>query len=179
MHPLFHRLFVDFCTYYNGNQDYFECHEVLEEYWKEIAPGDKNHPLVGYVQLATGMYHWRRNNRMGAMKILKKALNNFSINQSSPFFDYIHYNQLYNDCEKSIAAIEKGYDFTSFKIEIQNAELAALVQKNITELPTLPLNYLLNKHMLRDRSDILNERNKKLEERMVNSNNRKNKKRLT
>ena len=42
MHPLFHPLFVDYCAYFNGNEDYFECHEVLEEYWKEVAPGDKS-----------------------------------------------------------------------------------------------------------------------------------------
>ncbi|RKJ17377.1 DUF309 domain-containing protein, partial [Butyricicoccus sp. 1XD8-22] len=60
MHSLFHPLFVQYFTYFNGNKDYFECHEVLEEYWKILAPGDKKHPLVGYIQLATGMYHWRR-----------------------------------------------------------------------------------------------------------------------
>lgn len=173
MHPLFHRLFVDFCTYFNGNQDYFECHEVLEEYWKEVAPGDKNHPLVGYVQLATGMYHWRRNNRNGAMKILEKALHNFSTNQTSPFFDFIHFNQLYNDCENSIALIKKGDEFTPFQIIIQNNELSALVHQKICELPTVPLNYLLHKHMLRDRSDILIARNKKLEERQLNKKNKK------
>ncbi|MER2115318.1 MAG: DUF309 domain-containing protein, partial [Solibacillus isronensis] len=41
MHPLFHPLFIDYCAYFNGNNDYFECHEVLEEYWKEIAPREK------------------------------------------------------------------------------------------------------------------------------------------
>ncbi|MFP3917636.1 DUF309 domain-containing protein [Lysinibacillus telephonicus] len=161
MHPLFHPLYVDYCTYFNGNQDYFECHEVLEEYWKLISPGDKAHPLVGYVQLATGMYHWRRNNTAGAMKILKKATNNFSNNHSSPFFEFLDYDELYNHCETSIISIEKGEKFKPFSLTFTNEDFAALVNQKIGELPTIPYDYLLNKHMLRDRTDILEARNEK------------------
>ncbi|TSI10083.1 DUF309 domain-containing protein [Lysinibacillus sp. BW-2-10] len=165
MHPLFHSLFVDYCTYFNGNQDYFECHEVLEEYWKECAPGDKNHPLVGYVQLATGMYHWRRNNKNGARKILKKALNNFSKNESSPFFAFIDYAKLYRDCENCIASIEKDMPFQPIKLSITNKELSTIVNEKIKELPILSTEYLLHKHMLRDRSDILKARDEKIRRR--------------
>ncbi|RUL55081.1 DUF309 domain-containing protein [Lysinibacillus antri] len=165
MHPLFHSLFVDYCTYFNGNQDYFECHEVLEEYWKECAPGDKNHPLVGYVQLATGMYHWRRNNKNGARKILKKALNNFSKNELSPFFAFIDYAKLYRDCENCIATIEKDMPFQLIKLSITNKELSTIVNEKIKELPILSTEYLLHKHMLRDRSDILKARDEKIRRR--------------
>lgn len=158
MHPLFHPLYVDYCTFFNGNQDYFECHEVLEEYWKIISPGNKAHPLVGYVQLATGMYHWRRNNTAGASKILKKAMNNFSTNQSSLFFEYIDYDELCTNCATSIDLINKGAAFKSFKLTFTNKELAALVNQKIEELPTISYDYLLHKHMLRDRTDILEAR---------------------
>ncbi|WP_404427844.1 DUF309 domain-containing protein [Ureibacillus chungkukjangi] len=159
MHPLLHPLYVDFCTYFNGNQDYFECHEVLEEYWKMCAPGEKDHPLVGYVQLATGMYHWRRNNTAGAMKILNKAKKNFTQNQASPFFEFIEFEELCNNCEISLKAIENGEPFEAFQLMITNEALASLVQKQILELPPLPKDFLLHKHMLRDRSDILEARN--------------------
>lgn len=165
MHPLFHPLFVDYCTYFNGNQDYFECHEVLEEYWKEVAPGDKNHPLVGYVQLATGMYHWRRNNTIGAMKILKKAETNFSMNHSSPFFDFIEFDRLCKNCEISMIAIEKGDNFEPFKLTFINEAFASIVLQKIIDMPVLPKEFLLHKHMLRDRSDILEARNEKIRRR--------------
>lgn len=161
MHPLFHPLYVDYCTFFNGNQDYFECHEVLEEYWKLISPGDKTHPLVGYVQLATGMYHWRRNNTAGAIKILRKAMNNFSKNHSSPFFEFLDYDELYNNCATSIISIEKGEKFKPFNLTFTNKDFAELVNKKIKELSTIPYDYLLNKHMLRDRTDILEARNEK------------------
>lgn len=162
MHPLFHPLYVEFCTYFNGNQDYFECHEVLEEYWKSIAPGEKNHPLVGYVQLATGMYHWRRNNTKGAMKIFKKAHKNFTANQSSPYFEFIGFEELCKDCEMCMKAIENGEPFKGFQIVLKNETLASLVNKKIKELPSLPKDYLLHKHMLRDRTDILEARNNRI-----------------
>lgn len=158
MHPLFHPLYVDFCTYFNGNQDYFECHEVLEEYWKMCAPGEKGHPLVGYVQLATGMYHWRRNNTIGAMKILKKAYKNFTMNQSSPFFEFIEFDELCRNCQISMKAIENGEPFRAFKLTLKNEALQSQVQKKMEELTSLPKDFLLHKHMLRDRSDILEAR---------------------
>ena len=65
MHPYHHPLFVNFIVYFNENQDYFECHEVLEEYWKSLPDGGKEHPLTAYILLATGMYHWRRGNTTG------------------------------------------------------------------------------------------------------------------
>ena len=158
MHPLFHPLFIDYCSYFNGNQDYFECHEVLEEYWKEILRSDKNHPLVGYIQLATSMYHWRRQNLAGALKTLKKAYKNFQENNNSPFFDYIDYDSLINNCRSSIVKLEQDCPFEAFELQIINQELQTLVSNKIRILPKDSYHYLLNKHMLRDRSDILNAR---------------------
>ncbi|WP_274309643.1 DUF309 domain-containing protein [Solibacillus daqui] len=155
MHPLFHPLFIEYCAYFNGNEDYFECHEVLEEYWKEVAPGEKLHSLVGYVQLATGMYHWRRENFNGADRIFQKAINNFKSNKNSPYFDYVYFEQLIEDMQlqhKRITAHEK---FTRIKIPINHPELHIAVLDKIIATPTLDPHFLLNKHMLRDRSDII------------------------
>ncbi|CAM5182553.1 hypothetical protein UACE39S_03001 [Ureibacillus acetophenoni] len=161
MHPLFHPLFIDYCSYFNGNQDYFECHEVLEEYWKEISRSDKNHPLVGYIQLATSMYHWRRQNLAGALRTLTKAYKNFQENNNSPFFDYIDYDSLINNCRSSIVKLEQDCPFKAFELQIINQELQTLVSNKIRILPKDSYHYLLNKHMLRDRSDILNARDLK------------------
>ncbi len=158
MHPLFHPLFVDYCTYFNGNQDYFECHEVLEEYWKTIAPSDKNHPLVGYIQLATGMYHWRRQNLKGAIRILNKAYSNFQENKNSEFFEHIDFDHLTKHTLKSIAKVKQDCPFEAFQLQIVNQELQCIVAKKMNELPNDSYHFLLNKHMLRDRSDILNAR---------------------
>lgn len=161
MHPLLHPLFVDYCAYFNGNQDYFECHEVLEEYWKDIAPGNKNHPLVGYIQLATGFYHWRRNNYTGAQRILNKTISNFSRNKDCPFFEYIDFPQLLKDCTKTVDAIQNRTPFVPISIVITHPSLAQLVKRKIRSLPPISDDFLLHKHMLRDRSDILRMREEK------------------
>ena len=166
MHPLFHPLYIDFCTYFNGNQDYFECHEVLEEYWKEIAPGEKKHPLVGYIQIATGLYHWRRGNYVGAKKILSKGLLIFDNEHAdNAFFEKIDFNQFVADVRTTIKRVEEGLEFQPFKLNIIDEKLKTLVNKAIKTLSEQNIEYLLNKHALRNRTDIIEERLNNLRQR--------------
>ena len=157
MHPQYHTLLIDYCAYFNGNEDYFECHEVLEEYWKTIAPGDKDHPLVGLIQLATGLYHWRRQNGIGANRILQKALANFKFNQGSVFYKGFTYENLLNQTKLAIERTQANETFLAFQLPI-TSDLQSLVTARINTLPILDSDYLLHKHMLRDRSHILAER---------------------
>nr|WP_106784594.1 DUF309 domain-containing protein [Lysinibacillus timonensis] len=157
-HPLYHPLFVDYCTYFNGNRDYFECHEVLEEYWKIVAPGKKHHPLVGYIQLATGMYHWRRRNKLGATRMLNKAYQIFRTNTDSIFLEFLDVGQLCEHCLKCMADIKSDCPFKEFDLPLNNQQLINLVDKQMSLLPKVLDDFLLNKHMLRDRSDILKAR---------------------
>ncbi len=157
MHPQHHTLFIDYCAFFNGNQDFFECHEVLEEYWKDIAPGDKKHPLVGYVQLATGFYHWRRDNYTGAERMLEKAFSNFQHNIGHIFFNEIDYDKLLIQLSDALAAVQMGKSFQAFQLPL-SPTLRQLTNARIQLLPISDSNYLLHKHMLRDRSHILAER---------------------
>ncbi|MEK4079546.1 DUF309 domain-containing protein [Solibacillus sp. FSL K6-1126] len=158
MHPLFHPLFIDYCAYFNGNNDYFECHEVLEEYWKEIAPKEKLHPLVGYVQLATGMYHWRRSNVTGAARIIEKAILNFELNRNSEFFEFIDLKQLLLIMKNQHRKIQENEPFKHFKLPITDRQLQEKVQQRIKAIPLMDSHFLFNKHMLRDRTEILEAR---------------------
>lgn len=163
MHPLFHPLYVEFCIYFNGNQDYFECHEVLEEYWKELAPGEKHHTLVGLVQLATGMYHWRRGNFTGAERILTKANTILRKNETSTFLARFDKEDLFTNIEAAIAMTSKLDSFQPFTLKIVDSSLHEQVLAGIRELPPIvDKEFLLHKHRLRDRSDILNTRREKL-----------------
>lgn len=164
LHHSFHPLYVDYCTYFNGNQDYFECHEVLEEYWKEVAPGEKLHPLVGLIQLATGLYHWRRENFAGAVRSLEKGIRNFHLNAQSPYLAPIHMELLLQHMEDALIKIKNEDTFHSFKLPIQQQDLQQLVEKQIGQLPNDSAIFLLHKHKLRDRSDILAARAQKLEQ---------------
>ncbi|WP_017380395.1 DUF309 domain-containing protein [Paenisporosarcina sp. TG-14] len=160
MHPLFHPLFTQFITYFNEHEDYFECHEVLEEYWKEIAPSDKTHPLTALILLATGMYHWRRDNFIGAQKSLKKASERIQANASNNFYDGIHLTQVVDYLHESMELVQQKKSFRAFKILIISPELIEVINKQPSLAPLVGDN-LIHKHMLRDRSEVLKAREEK------------------
>src|SRR4051812_35918732 len=66
--------FVHYMAHFHGDRDYFECHEILEEHWKEHDKGNKDSIWVAFIQLAVGCYHHRRGNVSGASRTLQKAL---------------------------------------------------------------------------------------------------------
>ncbi len=165
MHPYHQPLFINFIVYFNSNQDYFECHEVLEEYWKSIPDTNKDHPLTAYILLATGMYHWRRNNKTGARRTLEKAktkFQSFHVTHSA-YTEEINFEQLIHNVTNSVNRLEQDLPFEAFPITIQSARIAELVDKETKSMVLLPLDSdaVIHKHMLRDRSDILREREEK------------------
>ncbi|MBB4823810.1 putative metal-dependent hydrolase [Sporosarcina luteola] len=162
MHPYHHPLFNHFIVYFNRNQDYFECHEVLEEYWKSIPGAGKRHPLTAFILLATGLYHWRRKNLNGAIRTLVKAEKQFS--EFQPLYrQEIDYEQLVRDLKTAIQSVESNKPFSPFQIGFQSDSLFASVQKAADQLELLPpgSDAIIHKHMLRDRTDILRSRQKK------------------
>ncbi|EPD53213.1 DUF309 domain-containing protein [Paenisporosarcina sp. FSL H8-0542] len=160
MHPLFHPLFVQFVIYFNEHEDFFECHEVLEEYWKEIAPKDKTHPLTAWILLSTGMYHWRRGNFNGAKRSLAKSYDRFHLNGTSAFYEGINFSRLIVNLEQSLESIENNTSFQPFKIQVDSSELSSAILQQ-PALEALTGDQLIHKHMLRDRSEILNAREEK------------------
>ncbi len=162
MHPYHHPLFVQFMVYFNDNQDYFECHEVLEEYWKSIPASDKNHPLATYILLATGMYHWRRGNFAGAIRTLRKVENKLPT-FSAYYAGEIDFQQLVTDVHYTVERVEKEFPFESFSFIITSPSLQAHIELAQQSMILLPFGSesVIHKHMLRDRSDIQRVRDEK------------------
>lgn len=65
--------YLDYLIYFHVERDYFECHEVLEEHWKEQPRGKRQLHWVALIQLAVGLYHHRRGNNSGAKRMYEKA----------------------------------------------------------------------------------------------------------
>lgn len=65
--------YIQYLAEYYGSRDYFECHEIMEEYWK----GHPESPRLGcwlvLIRIAVALYHARRGNRAGALKLMGKA----------------------------------------------------------------------------------------------------------
>lgn len=56
---------------------YFQAHEALEDLWRAAALPDKSF-LQGLTQIAVGMVHQQRGNRVGARSLLARGLANLA-----------------------------------------------------------------------------------------------------
>ena len=64
-------LYVQFIFHFNLTEDYFECHEVLEELWLETG----RDPLYqGLLQVAVALHHHHNDNFNGAIKLYQQAI---------------------------------------------------------------------------------------------------------
>lgn len=170
MKPLYNPLFVKFIVYFNENQDFFECHEVLEEFWKSFPDRTKEHPLIGYILLSTAMYHWRRGNTIGAGRTLKKAISRLEIviKENTSFSDGINIESLVKNSTFACQQIKNEQPFSTFSIEVTSTRIQSLIKEIKPSMDLLPYGSddVIHKHMLRDRSDILRERDKKKKGRL-------------
>ncbi|WP_145319277.1 DUF309 domain-containing protein [Paenibacillus xylanexedens] len=68
---IYESLYIDYLIYFNRDQDYFECHEVLEELWLER---DRDSLYKGLLQIAVGLYHFRNGNLRGGIMMLQSSV---------------------------------------------------------------------------------------------------------
>ncbi|PFA63872.1 hypothetical protein CN378_16415 [Bacillus sp. AFS015802] len=160
------KAYVDFLMYFHGNRDYFECHEVLEEYWKEADPKNRTSHWVGLIQLAVGFYHYRRGNLAGAERTLNKALKNIEKNQKAMVRLGIDAGKLQEMLLDTARHISQGQPYHSINIPLTDDSLIEKVQSRCEEngyswcSPSdLANSELIHRHSLRDRSGVIAERN--------------------
>jgi predicted metal-dependent hydrolase len=167
-------------AHFHRDRDFFECHEILEEHWK-AHPDVIQGPLwVGLIQLAVGLYHHRRGNTRGALKMLTSA----SKGLSTAFL-----NDIGIDKEKLLERLQHRLQ------SLQEQEPAFYQDMNIPLLDTQIITYcnvqhplmppwgtpsnlsntgLIHRHTLRDRTPVIQERLRSIETRAA-----RNKKPLT
>ncbi|MED0738102.1 DUF309 domain-containing protein [Aneurinibacillus thermoaerophilus] len=68
---MYHRLYIEYLYYFNIEQDYYECHEVMEELWLNEG---RNRLLQALLQVAVGLHHFRNENVEGAIRLFEAAL---------------------------------------------------------------------------------------------------------
>lgn len=131
-------LYVDYLVYFNRDQDYFECHEVLEELW---LAKDREPVYKGLLQVAVGMYHFRNQNLRGAQLMLSSA-----IQILEPYPEQmlgIELGLLLSSCRSVLEKLQNSdktpvpyYDYT---IVISDDELEEAVYQRSKELkPNIP-----------------------------------------
>lgn len=109
------RLYVDFLYYFNVEQDYYECHEVLEELWLEEG---RERFYQGLLQVAVGLYHQRNGNLGGAVKLWTAALEKLAA-YSEPEWMGIDMAGVIKETEARLAAIKEGRPDTCGTMQIR------------------------------------------------------------
>ncbi|MEW4306891.1 DUF309 domain-containing protein [Rossellomorea marisflavi] len=161
--------YIEFLAHFNGSRDYFECHEVLEEYWKDIDPGNRDSHWVGLIQIAVGMYHYRRDNLNGAGRMIRKGTENLKRHRSVMRDLGLDESRLFSILSETEESIAKEMPYRSVSLPIQDPDLLRSVQQWCTHngygwsLPSdLTDHELIHRHSRRDRSQVIQEREEAL-----------------
>lgn len=162
--------YIQYLAHFHGDRDYFECHEILEEYWKATDAGNKKSIWVALILLAVSNYHYRRANFQGAQRTLEKAMEIFTSDYSKSERLGINCELLYEMLKKRAANILQHKPYSSFNLPLTDPELIKLCQIECSDngfqwcaqsdLSNLDL---INRHSSRDRSDVLIDRKIALE----------------
>ncbi|WP_019636330.1 DUF309 domain-containing protein [Paenibacillus fonticola] len=132
------RLYAAFLIYFNRDQDYFECHEVLEELWLKR---DKDPLYKGLLQVAVGLYHFRNGNITGGRKMMESAVRRLKPYPQNTLG--IDLAKLLREAEAYAAALasydDSPFPYYDLKIEIKDPYLTELVEQMSPELaPNVP-----------------------------------------
>lgn len=162
--------YLEYLVQFHVERDYFECHEILEEYWKSAPAGQRKAVWVGLIQIAVALYHQRRENHKGAVKMLASAIEILKQQQKDVQELGLDSTALLLLLEKRLAEMKAGLAYTSLTLPIraeglrQAYEHACAERKAaVTGEHSMHDHYLKNKHTLRDRSEVQAERQRQLE----------------
>lgn len=175
---MYDQAYIDYLAHFHGTRDYFECHEILEERWKEDIPFDKNALWVGLIQLSVSLYHQRRGNFGGAARTAQKARQIITSKQNE-------LNQLGLDKDEMLHLIQTLESKTKAQVPYSSVELPITdptllnavksrceswgcrygVPSNINDIE------LIHRHSMRDRSEVIKEREQELTKRKQDRSN--------
>ncbi|KRG10225.1 DUF309 domain-containing protein [Staphylococcus sp. NAM3COL9] len=146
----------DFYYQFHTEQHYFLCHDILEEAWKENPQFSKDDAIVSLILLATGCYHYRRHNNVGALRSFKKALS--VIEQSEQFIDLGIYTDEYKKLLiELIQSVANANQFVPIQLPITK-EMEQDILKKYPDFVRAPQmiedSYIVNHHLERDRSEV-------------------------
>lgn len=164
---------VDYLVHFHGDRDFFECHEILEEYWKEKPDHPYADTLVGLIQVAVGLYHQRRGNKAGAVKMLGSSLS---------YLNEEHLKGLGLAGEELVARVRQrvreteldAVPYADLDLPVEDPLLLEACKGQCARLGfawgavsdgSNPM--LIDRHKLRDRSDVVEERARQLEARKL------------
>lgn len=157
--------YIQYLIHFHGDRDYFECHEILEDYWKKQDYGNKKSIWVGFIQLAVSAYHHRRGNFDGAKKTMEKAIAIFSHEKKAVNHLGLNNELFFFILDERFSQIEHKINYESFNFPISDPSLIQRCKSLCKEQglvwcskSDLSNHNLLHRHILRDRTGVIQER---------------------
>ncbi|MCM3622711.1 DUF309 domain-containing protein [Brevibacillus borstelensis] len=164
--------YLEYLIQFHAERDYFECHEILEEYWKESPPGERRAVWVGLIQVAVSLYHQRRGNFAGAIKMMDSAIKILNRERTDVQSLGLDPDATLQTLSQLLAEMKQNSPYHSIRLPIADPALLADCRKRCEERglhfdseSDLFNTFLLHKHTQRDRSDVIAERLRRLDER--------------
>ncbi|GAB7386879.1 DUF309 domain-containing protein [Bacillaceae bacterium] len=161
---------IDYLVHFHGDRDYFECHEILEEYWKSLPKNEKGDVWVGLIQIAVALYHQRRGNYAGARKMFAAALRRLRAQELNRLG--LGGERLLSLLHRRMKAVEQKEAYDDLNLPIDDENLLQRCKDRAREwnIPwlagsDLENEFLLHKHALRDRSEVSKTREEALAKR--------------
>lgn len=159
------KAYIDYLVHFHGDRDFFECHEILEEHWK--AENQQDSYWVALIQIAVGLYHQRRGNLSGAVKMLNSSLSKLHPKEVEQLG--LNYPRLVSLINQRLTDIRNGINYTDFNLPIDDLSLIQQCKDNcmsqgLVWQSSSPMenDQVIHRHTLRDRSDVMAERKRQL-----------------
>lgn len=160
--------YVEFLAHFHATRDFFECHELLEEYWKEETSPERKGLWHGLIQVAVGLYHERRGNLKGAKQMLSSAIQRLSQTDTKP--SGLQTDLLLKQLQARIDKLSAPYE--DLDLPISDSELEGLAKTKAEQWGVIwgrssPMSNeeLIHRHTRRDRTEVIEERERRIKER--------------
>lgn len=169
----YHTSYIQYLVEYHVKRDWFECHEIMEECWKEEQDVELKPTWLMLVKLAVAQYHERRGNYRGAAKLYRGVFELWPLVKWDILsIDTAH---LRHEVEHHLSIVEEQMQagntvlFEPINMCIVGQELIRACEEYCHHLDetwqvsnTPADNDLIHRHRLRDRTEVINARDQAL-----------------
>ncbi|MCR8842866.1 DUF309 domain-containing protein [Paenibacillus sp. SC116] len=177
---MYNHNYVRYLIEFHVTRDWFECHEIMEEMWKAETAADKRTLWLALVRIAVGLYHERRGNSRGALKMLTLVQSDAKdLNWSSIGLDK---ERLLLQIDQRVEKVKKAAEQSKLSdhtevFEVMNLPISderLLKQCKVQCLseslewklePPIWSEELIHRHSLRDRSEVIAARHAAMQQR--------------
>ncbi|MFT4413160.1 DUF309 domain-containing protein [Fredinandcohnia humi] len=166
---MYPKAYIDYLIYFHCDRDYFECHEILEEHWKMDSVDKRKTYWVALIQIAVSLYHHRRGNFAGALRMMKSAISIINEEKNAIQQLGLQVEELVDQLQQKLEDIQNGLPYKSINLPINDSKLLSTcvsiserAGKSWGKPSDITNKQLIDKHRLRDRSDVIEEREKQI-----------------